>query len=452
MRGLSAWAGGLVVALAGPAAADDFVGPPAPAPVEQLIEQLGSRDYRVREAAGRTLEARGEDALPVLRKSVATADPEIRRRLALLTQNIDRKVMLSAKRVSLHLKDKPLKEAISSLSQQTGYKIDVQENGNQPQPRLTLNLDHVSFWAALEKLCLVAGLTIQMNDGQEGIQLYFQDTFSPYVHHSGPFRFVAGNFQYNNNINLNSLPRRGIDTNQDSETLMFYFMINPEPKLPLLGIGQPKLTEALDDRGQSMMFPQPVDQAQELEMQQAFYRGNNGYRSWNQQASINLLWPTKEARTLKSIKGSLPVTLLSEQRPDVVVENLLKVKNKKYAGKFADIEVDSATENNRQVQITIQIKRSNNDTFDPNDASWNNTIQQRLEVQDAKGNKYYSQGITNYINSQPNMIHATFSFMGNVNGAQCGPPTKMIYYHWVSLPHQVDFEFKDLPLPRLGRQ
>src|SRR5262249_48887317 len=141
-------------------------------------------------------------------------------------------------------------------------------------------------------------VSINMNDGQEGIQLVFQNSISPYINHSGPFRLVASNFQYNKNINLQQIPRTGLG-DQYSENLNFYFMINPEPKLPLLGIGQPRVTVATDDQGHSMAFPQANDSSYEIEMQQAFYRGNNGYRSWNQQAAVNLLWPTKEARKVK---------------------------------------------------------------------------------------------------------------------------------------------------------
>src|SRR5262249_40353370 len=155
-------------------------------------------------------------------------------------------------------------------------------------------------------------------------------------------------------------PRTGLG-DQYSENLNFYFMINPEPKLPLLGIGQPRVTVATDDQGHSMAFPQANDSSYEIEMQQAFYRGNNGYRSWNQQAAVNLLWPTKEARKVKLIKGTLPVTLLAEQRPDVVIENLLKTKNKKFAGKFVEIDFDNAQENNRQVQVTLVLKRATSD-------------------------------------------------------------------------------------------
>jgi hypothetical protein len=32
-------------------------------------------------------------------------------------------------------------------------------------------------------------------------------------------------------------------------------------------------------------------------------------------------------------------------------------------------------------------------------------------------------------------------------GGKAGPPTKLIYYRWTTIQHEIAFEFKDLPLP-----
>jgi hypothetical protein len=38
--------------------------------------------------------------------------------------------------------------------------------------------------------------------------------------------------------------------------------------------------------------------------------------------------------------------------------------------------------------------------------------------------------------------------MYGTNGdANIGPPTKLIYQHWTMITHQLEFEFKQLPLP-----
>jgi len=66
-------------------------------------------------------------------------------------------------------------------------------------------------------------------------------------------------------------------------------------------------------------------------------------------------------------------------------------------------------------------------------------------LQDAKGNKYPSQGL-NWENSSPGHVQATFMF-GNNGVAALGPPTRLIYNHWSLMQHTIEFDFKDLQLP-----
>jgi len=63
---------------------------PALPEVETLIQQLGNRDFRQRDAASRALSALGEPALPALRRAAMTSeDTEVRRRAAALLQEAD---------------------------------------------------------------------------------------------------------------------------------------------------------------------------------------------------------------------------------------------------------------------------------------------------------------------------------------------------------------------------
>src|SRR5262245_34548601 len=79
-------------------------------PIEDLIAKLGDKNFRIRQAAGKALEERGEEALPVLRQALGNDDEEIRRRVEVLTQKIERSVLLTPKRVSISMKDRPIDE------------------------------------------------------------------------------------------------------------------------------------------------------------------------------------------------------------------------------------------------------------------------------------------------------------------------------------------------------
>jgi hypothetical protein len=68
-----------------------------------------------------------------------------------------------------------------------------------------------------------------------------------------------------------------------------------------------------------------------------------------------------------------------------------------------------------------------------------------MELFDAKGRKYQSQGVTNFLNNSPTAVHATYQFMPPNGGV--GPPAKFVFNQWLTMSHELEFEFKDLPLP-----
>ena len=88
-----------------------------PAPVVgKLVQQLGDADFQKREAAMKLLEALGPAALPDLRKALGHPDAEVRRRLLELIPVLERTAALTPKRVSLHLDNRPMSEAVAACS------------------------------------------------------------------------------------------------------------------------------------------------------------------------------------------------------------------------------------------------------------------------------------------------------------------------------------------------
>ena len=140
------------------------------------------------------------------------------------------------------------------------------------------------------------------------------------------------------------------------------------------------------------------------------------------------------------------VTILSGVRPDVTIDNLKPGKKKLTAsGETADIEIDEIVGQNNVWTLTLLIKRHAKDGEQP-DYNWINGVQQNLELYDAKGNKFQSQGVTNFINNTPNSVNATYQF-GAYNNIAMGPPVKFVLVEWLTISHELEFEFKNLPLP-----
>ncbi|MFN4261711.1 MAG: HEAT repeat domain-containing protein [Gemmataceae bacterium] len=406
----------------------------SPSAVDKLIEQLADPDHLTRERASDALRQMGVPALPALRAARLHADLEVRRRVEQLLPALEHAELLSPKRVTLRLKQQPLKAAIDQITQQTGYKFQLSDG--RANLVYDFEFDNQPFWEVLDSICDQTGLVLQQG-GNDAFYLYTQDYRVPYVCHNGPFRLVASGFYYNRNINFATVPRQGDSGGQRSEYLQFSFGIGSEPRLPLVGLGQPQLTVALDDRGNSMLPAQNHNHT-------THYQNYSGSRNYFLQTQVQLVRPSQEAETMKLVKGTLPVLLLAKQKPLIEVEKVLTVKDKKFEAGKISLNITSAQQVNGQYEVSMSIQNGaaqNNQ----HDYFWSNSLYQRLELQDAKGNKYQSYG-WNSMHSGPNSVTGMVLF-GNPNNGPIGPPDKLIYYDWETLQHYVPFEFKNLPLP-----
>ncbi len=128
------------------------------------MAELGSADFEVRVAAANALESLGAPALEALRKGQQSDDPEVRMRSAQLVKKLETRLagatLLTAKRVHLVYKDKPLSEALADFNKQSGYSITLFDPQNTLKDRrVTLDTGDVTFWQALDKFCEAASLT-----------------------------------------------------------------------------------------------------------------------------------------------------------------------------------------------------------------------------------------------------------------------------------------------------
>ncbi|HEX4589561.1 MAG TPA: hypothetical protein VH120_06510 [Gemmataceae bacterium] len=404
---------------------------------DKLIEQLGSADFKAREAAGKALAAAGSDALAAMKRAATHPDPEVRKRLTALIADAERAALLAPKRVTMKLDAAPLREAVAELAKASGYKIELQNSGG-PQPLISLAAIDAPFWEVFDKLCAQGGLILQQHyDVNQGLVLYGQDAIVPFVDYRGPFRLSASGFHYNKSLTFATLPRTG-GGGQRSEQLSFAFNLVAEPKLPLLGLGQPKLIVALDDQEQSLV-PMNFGRTYESYHSGVYY----GYRTTVLQTQVQLAGPAVNARTVKLIRGTVPVTLLAEQRPEIVVENILAVKNKKFDAKDVSLDIEEVKEApGKMINVVLTARRGGKDN--QYDYTWTNSLQQRVELTDDKGNKFQTNGF-NWTNGTPTSAQGTFIFSDPTG--KLGKPTRLTYFDWLTVQHQVDFEFRDLPLP-----
>ncbi|HEV3084762.1 MAG TPA: HEAT repeat domain-containing protein [Gemmataceae bacterium] len=415
--------------------------------VEQLIEQLASKDYQVREKASKALAGLGKESLAALQKARSHPDPEVRRRLDELIPPLERAVTLSPRPVTLHMTNKPVHEILSELSKQTGYKIltwpEAPPNGAKDKVVYTIHFDKLPFWQALDKVCEATGMTLQQGYwGDDAMRVYRQEAYVPFSCYNGPFKIIAIGFNYSRNNNFGQLPKNPGQqaAQQGNEFLNVSLQIATEPRLPILRTGQVKLSVAQDDEGHSMI-PKAENPNNNM-----YNRGYYGFwRGYLHQVQAPLVWSSKSSRTVRTLKGTIQVTLLADQKPSIVTDKLLASKGKKFKVGDATFHVEEITEMpGKQYQIRLNVTENSKEA--QNDWSRLQSMQQRLELQDDKGNKVPSYvNITNWGNGP---MSAQFQIMVQPNNnAKVGAPAKLVYSSWVLMEHELAFEFKDLPLP-----
>jgi hypothetical protein len=446
-------AAGTVIGLLALAAAT-WAAPPAPTPsgtaldpgVANLVKDLGHPDYKTREKAGQALAARGEKVLPDLRRALAEAtDPEVSRRLGVLVRRLDHDRLVSAKRVTLNLKGKTAKDAFTEIEKQTGYRVEF-GGGGGPDTRHDFVMDGVPFWEAMDRVAGAVGMAASFDYGED-VRVFASGSVNPYVAYAGPFRFVATNMQANRSVQLSNITPGGT-ANRGGENIQLQFQIYSEPKNPMLTVGQAEVVSAVDEAGASLLMPKGNPN-------QAYYGGRtyysgypNGYRSHNQSSSVSLFRSDRSSTTVKSLRGKVGITLLAGTVPEVVVPDPVKVKNGKFAGRTVELDVEGVTEAGGNYTAVLTIRRVGGTQ---NDYSWAYNQWQKLELVDAKGLKYRANQ-QSFNGGGPNggvaQVTLAFSPTG-VRGqtAKPGPAAKLVFNEWVTVTHEVPFEFKDLPLP-----
>ncbi len=419
---------------------------PGDAAVEQMIKDLGADDWRAREQAGRDLTAKGEKALPFMRRALlATDNPEVQRRLSVLVKKMDFDRLVAPKRVTLSAKDRTAKQILDDMSKQTGYKLEL---GDQLETKYSFEFNNTPFWQAIDAVANKAGFTVYSEYEDDTVRVYNQDVLNPHVAYAGPFRFLATHINSSRNVQLSGISKRG-GNERVSEYMNLSFSIQSEPKNPMLGLSQPELLEATDNLGGSLMPPKERN-----DYRTNYY--NRGSRSHNQSMSVNLTRGDRGATSIKSLKGKVRIELLSGTAPEVVVPDPLKVKKQTFAGRTADLEVTSVEEDaNTKGAFNVSVTAKSRIPVDPNrgdDYMWANGIQQRIELADDKGNRFFPYGLQSS-NHVPGGLQMVMMFgpenrrTGVPSGVKFGPPARLVLNEWITVTHEVTFEFKDIPLP-----
>ena len=385
--------------------------------------------------------SKGFAALPHMRRALATAGPEVRRRIMRHLPGLEHALLVKPHRYRVSVKDKDLDGVLKAIAKATGYKLSC--NGAAGAKKFSYEFEDATFWQMLDRVCRDSGCQVQGGWGDETVTLSPAAGPSRHTGTDGAFRYAATQFQMYRSVSL--APAKGDATGGRAASLNLDFTLHAEPRLPFLGQEPPHVSSAYDDTKASMLFVADPDEGRQTPWGGRFVTRmgrSPGYKQLLLHVSVPLSPGAAKARMLKSIKGNVPVTLLVAQKRIVIDADILNAKNRKKEVEgieFVIRETKAAANNQYLVRMTITNKAN------PGDYNWMNTVYQRIVLEDAKGEKFQNYG-------------SSWSGMGNAGTAELtlhfghfgkggGKPAKLAYTHWVTKTHRVAFEFKDVPLP-----
>jgi hypothetical protein len=415
----------VALALALPAVAAD------PPTIDQLVEQLSSPRFPVREAATKALRERGPAALPALRKAMEGKDEEVRKRAESLIPALEIEEALLPKRVTLNAKDAPLGDVLNDVEKQTGMKVTLSP-AKVPIPKVTIEATDTPFWDILEQVGKTAGQVPVFNGYPAHLHLDPGTNRSPFVNVRGPFRLEATWFHEDRDIDLTEA-KPGSD-GWRNKRLTLAVSVLAEPRLTLLEVKAAKVEEAVDSDGKSLVAAEEPGTLGRLQKPlRGTFQGEHLHS-----ADVRLRRAGETAKTAKVIRGTIPVKAILIRKPTVVAAKVTEAAGTTFR---AGNETLTITRVNNQGGNSIEVSIRVPYRQDGRQPEWH----ERFRLEDDAGNKYQENGR----GSSSNGVEYTISmyYAPPFNNKKVGPPAKLIFEDWVVHEHAIPFEFRDVPLP-----
>jgi hypothetical protein len=406
--------------------------PTTPPQEQHLIDQLNADDWRARQAAEDGLVAMGQQTRGEMLLLTATGTAEQRTRAQSVLARLDVAAANSPTLVTLHMKDANPRDIFSAIAKQAGVDLAFfPENLWSPAqgvqiPSVSIDLDHQPFWSAIEQAGQASASRVQTMNNGNGNKLTVQQSNLGEDWLAGP-RFTRGQFtvmpmQISRNQTVTFSPSASKSSNTEMQ-----FQLLVDPKVTVVSVQYcPKLTEALDDKGNSLVPPQDRSQ------------GEQGGPALTFQLSTPLEFPNDGFTKLASLKGTISVAVASRVEhldlPDVksAVNQPKRLGDWTFVLESCDI---GQRDGNYAVKVTVPSRMV--------DANAVYSMMSQIQLIDAAGNSIssgYNSGsgdMTHYeikkTFTAPDVIHLPVRLKWDV-------PVE-------TKEKQIPFEFKDLPLP-----
>ncbi|WP_165221474.1 hypothetical protein [Aquisphaera insulae] len=433
-----------------------------------LVDRLGSPRYAEREEAEQALIRLGSRAYPALQAAVRSSDMEVRARAAAILRKAEGAVLSQPTMVSLDFKDRTVAEVIQSLAERTGMKLSL-ATGNQTRrsvERITLVEPRpIPYWRALDRLCEEARLIVDPSprsmDGREQASLTLIDRrgrpITP-VSDQGPFRVSLLGLEYRRHVGFAPEPLdgqadaglpparpKGPSAPQALRTVVtsnfsVQLQLAAEPRLIVSMAGLPAVTEAVDEKGQSLTMP--GRNAVDARPIPSISRGLAP--STIVTAAIQLVRPEEAGKTIKLLRGTIPLVIMA-RHPDPLVVPLAGAAGKSFDKGDLHVEIHEIRQGpnarGRQIELTAKTAPPPGlmTPAGPGEESAGELQAPQLELVNDRGSPipWYRTGL----DAEEHRVTITLA------GVLGGDAKELRYYRVTETRTVVPFEFKDLPMP-----
>jgi hypothetical protein len=293
-----------------------------PASARGLIDQLATNQHAEAEA---TLMRLGAKALPSLRRAAAGGDDHTQQRAAALVDRIERALLTEPTLVTLDYRDRPLKEVVDSLAQQSGMRLSLDPINEERWREIRVTVQEpgpVPFWKAIDRLARTARLqynfAVPQTPGDSVTTLRLVHPGQPPEEtpsYSGPFRIHAYKLRYHDDARL----VRGADgkiRRAGNPKLDIHVMIKGEPRLRIGQDDLPRRVEIRDDQGRPVTYQPFPGEEKPLDwgFRHVVMVPELSINFWN----YELAAPAGAEMRLKSLKATARLAVAAS-RPDPLV-------------------------------------------------------------------------------------------------------------------------------------
>lgn len=398
--------------------------------VQALIDDLTSDSFETRQDATKKLIELGQSVEPQLRAALAgDLSDEARARVTAALRGIQERKDFGPSIITLHYKNAPLTTILNDFSAQAGADLGVRRPeivsflGNR---KGSVDLDHVSFWAALETISQISNLHPEMYNGNSQMMLGNSGWMNMDSDHS----VVSGAFIISPQSSTFSImyTRGG-----GNASLSLNMYVVAEPKLHIVGnINQDWLKECVDDKGHSLMSGG----------QQPMYFNQS---HWWWQLNANLAQPAGIGSKIAKLKGEMKVAV--ETKSEVfLLNNLPQAQNVAKTIGTTTLTIEQCVVNGSQCSLHLSVNRPNTNRNNPW-AAMQETLAD-VQVLDADDRPLQQNG-SSYSMPTPTKFEAQVEYTptGN-NGRPTGPPAKLRWEAPTETENRtVTFELDNLELP-----